>query len=67
MKYSRQGTKQAKAIKYHPRKGVNDRLNTSYNIGRLIVTKREMVANLREVFLPYLTANVLIFANASDS
>ena len=67
MKYSRQGTKQAKAIRYHPRKGVNDKLNSSYIIGRLIVTKSEMVANLRAVFLPYFTANVLIFAIVSAS
>jgi hypothetical protein len=67
IKYSRQGTKHAKAIRYHPRKGVNDKLRSSYIIGRLIVIKSEIAANLRAVFLPYLTANVLIFANESAS
>ena len=56
-----------KAIKYHERKGVNDKLRNSYIIGRLIVINSNMVANLREVFLPYFTANVLIFAVESAS
>ena len=56
-----------KAIRYHKRKGVNDKLRISYIIGRLIVINSKMVANLREVFLPYFTANVLIFAIESAS
>jgi hypothetical protein len=67
IKYSRQGTKKTKAIRYQLRKGVNDKLRSSYTIGRLIVTNSEMAANLRAVFLPYFTANVLIFADASAS
>ena len=56
-----------KAIRYHERKGVNDKLRISYIIGRLIVINSKMVANLREVFLPYFTAKVLIFAIESAS
>lgn len=56
-----------KAIRYHPRKGVNDKLSSSYIIGRLIVMNSEMLANLRAGFFPYFTANVLIFADTSAS
>jgi hypothetical protein len=67
IKYSRQGTKKAKATKYQARKGVNDRLRSSYIIGRLIVINSNVAANLKEAFLPNLTANVLIFAVKSAS
>lgn len=55
------------AIRYHERKGVKDKLRNSYIIGKLIVINSKMDAALREVFLPYFTANVLIFAKASAS
>ena len=65
MKYSKHGTKQVNAIRYHARYGVNDRLSNSYIIGKLIVVRSKLVAALRDVFLPYFTANVLMFAMES--
>ena len=56
-----------KAIRYHEIKGVNDKLRSSYIIGRLIVINSNVVANRREIFLPYFTANVLIFTIESAS
>jgi hypothetical protein len=67
IKYTKHGTKQMSAIRYHERNGVKDKLRSAYIIGKLIVINSKMVANLREVFLPYFTANVLIFAKASAS
>lgn len=66
-KYSRHGTKQTKAIKYQERKGVKDKLRSSYAIGKFIVISIDIAANLKAVFLPYFTAKVLIFTNASAS
>ena len=67
IKYRRQGNRIAKAIRYHVRNGVSDRLRSSYTMGRLTVINSNMAANLREVCLPYFTAKVFIFAIESAS
>ena len=67
MKYRRQGARTAKAIRYHVRNGVNDKLRSSYTMGRLTVININMAAKFKEVCLPYFTAKVRIFAIESAS